>query len=62
MKPILYVLCSSLLAFAVSVHAQQDYPSKPIRLVVPYVVGGAADITPTFSFNTPSFQCCTIHH
>ncbi|MFP3710883.1 ABC transporter substrate-binding protein, partial [Paraburkholderia sp. SIMBA_009] len=26
-------------------HAEDAYPSKPIRLIVPYVAGGAADIT-----------------
>ena len=36
---------ASLLALTAAVHAQSDYPNKPIRLVVPYVAGGAADIT-----------------
>ena len=33
------------LLFAVAgVHAQHKYPSKPIRLIVPYATGGGADI------------------
>ena len=26
-------------------HAQPQYPNKPIRMIVPYAAGGAADIT-----------------
>lgn len=29
-----------------SVHAQQKYPAKPIRLIVAYAPGGAADVVP----------------
>src|SRR5438128_1012306 len=32
------------LALAVSTAAAQDYPSKPVRVIVPYVAGGNADI------------------
>lgn len=34
-----------LAAFAVSTNALAAYPDKPIRMIVPYVAGGAADIT-----------------
>lgn len=39
------VLLLALSGFAACANAQLDYPNKPIRLVVPYVAGGAADIT-----------------
>jgi len=29
----------------VGVSAQQDYPNRPVKVIVPYVAGGAADIT-----------------
>ena len=32
-----------LFLIAFSLHAQTDYPSKPIKLVVPYPAGGGAD-------------------
>ena len=38
----------SLLALfcATSVWAQADFPNKPIRVIVPFPVGGTADILP----------------
>ena len=38
------LLIGALLAFSLSAHAQ-DYPSKPIRMLVPFAPGGAVDTT-----------------
>lgn len=38
---LLFVMANSL----VGAVAQPDYPNRPVRVVVPYVAGGAADIT-----------------
>jgi len=38
------VTCAGLLAFAASAAAQQDYPNKPIRFIVPYAAGGGASV------------------
>jgi tripartite-type tricarboxylate transporter receptor subunit TctC len=37
-------VCALAFWFAVPAWAQGDYPSKPIRIVVPYAAGGGADI------------------
>lgn len=34
-----------MLGLALTAHAADNYPSKPVRVIVPYVAGGAADIT-----------------
>ncbi|MBI2319503.1 MAG: hypothetical protein HYU75_21520 [Betaproteobacteria bacterium] len=38
------MLVATVLVFPLGARAQ-DYPSKPIRIVVPYVSGGGVDIT-----------------
>ncbi len=42
MRNVFAVLCAAL-AFAWSVSAQSPYPSKPIRLIIPFPPGGSAD-------------------
>jgi tripartite-type tricarboxylate transporter receptor subunit TctC len=42
--PLAGVLLVLALAFAVPVRAAEDFPSKPIRMIVPYAAGGGTDI------------------
>lgn len=45
MKPIARLLCASLaLAAATSSLAQDKYPSRTVRVIVPFAVGGATDV------------------
>lgn len=41
----IFGLCAIALAGWTGASAQQGYPGKPVKVVVPYVAGGAADIT-----------------
>src|SRR2546426_10466223 len=43
-SPILLWLLISLAGLASAVHAQ-TFPSKPVRIIVPFPPGGAADVT-----------------
>jgi tripartite-type tricarboxylate transporter receptor subunit TctC len=42
---ILYLACIAAVSFQASWAAQDDYPVKPIQLVVPFAAGGSLDIT-----------------
>src|SRR5690606_37996943 len=37
-------LVAALFAFCAPVQAQADYPSRPIRLIVPFPAGGSTDV------------------
>jgi tripartite-type tricarboxylate transporter receptor subunit TctC len=41
---VMTVAAAALAACAMTAHAQESYPAKPIRLIVPEVVGSAADL------------------
>jgi tripartite-type tricarboxylate transporter receptor subunit TctC len=42
------VVCFAAVLFAATplAHAQEDYPSKPVKMIVPYPAGGTADTLP----------------
>lgn len=49
MKCVWRVLCSAILLISIGVHAassarDMDYPSRPLRMIVPWVAGGGTDI------------------
>jgi tripartite-type tricarboxylate transporter receptor subunit TctC len=45
MKALANLALATVILAATTVHAQ-DYPSKPVRIVVPYPAGGVADLLP----------------
>jgi tripartite-type tricarboxylate transporter receptor subunit TctC len=45
MKTLPVLLCAALLAMFAGVSAAQNYPNRPIRLIVPFSAGGSTDVT-----------------
>jgi tripartite-type tricarboxylate transporter receptor subunit TctC len=46
MKPVHYIVAAALIALVPAIGLAQDFPSKPIRIIVPYPPGGTADALP----------------
>ena len=43
-EKILPLLATFLVAFSGAIHAQSDYPTKPVKVIVPFPPGGTSDI------------------
>src|SRR5947209_11443049 len=41
-----FVLCAALLVAAMTAAGQENYPSRPVHIIVPFAAGGVADMLP----------------
>ena len=44
MRHLLTIICGTLFSLAIGAVAAQNYPSKPIRMIMPFPPGGPTDI------------------
>ena len=50
----LFIILTALMVCSTAVFAQQSFPSKPVRLLIPYAAGGRVDILGRMLGDEPS--------